>query len=57
MEGVYYAAKFKDSTKRIITKYLKTTDPEILEATVQSYIQVTDYTGYPNLEGIRSIHG
>jgi ABC-type nitrate/sulfonate/bicarbonate transport system substrate-binding protein len=53
-EGVYYAAKFKDLTKKIITKYLKTTDPEILEATVQSYIQVTDYTGYPNLEGIRN---
>src|SRR6185295_20111126 len=35
MEGVYYAAKFKDLTKKIITKYLKTTDPEILEATVQ----------------------
>ena len=54
MEGVYYAAKFKDSTKKVIIKYLKTTDPEILEATVQSYVQVTDYTGYPNLEGIRN---
>jgi len=55
LEAVYYAAKNKDHTKKAILKYLKTSsDPEILEATVQSYIQVTDYTGYPNLEGIRN---
>lgn len=54
IEAVYSAAKNKDLTKKLIIKYLKTTDPEILEATVQSYIQVTDYTGYPNLEGIRN---
>jgi NitT/TauT family transport system substrate-binding protein len=54
LEAVYYAAKNKELTKKLIVKYLKTTDPEILEATVQSYIQVTDYTGYPNLEGVRN---
>jgi ABC-type nitrate/sulfonate/bicarbonate transport system substrate-binding protein len=54
IEGVYYAAKNKDHTKKVITKYLKTTDPEILEATVQSYVKVTDYSAYPNLEGIRN---
>jgi NitT/TauT family transport system substrate-binding protein len=53
-EAVHLAAKNKDLTKKLIIKYLKTTDPEILEATVQSYIQVTDYTGYPNLEGVRN---
>jgi NitT/TauT family transport system substrate-binding protein len=54
IEGVFYAAKYKDQTKKTITKYLKTTDPEILEATYQSYLQVTDYSAYPNLEGIRN---
>ena len=52
IEGVHYAATHKDETKKIITKYLKTTDPEILEATYQSYLQVTDKSAYPNLEGI-----
>jgi hypothetical protein len=33
---------------------LKTSDPEILEATYQSYLQVTDYSGQPNLQGIRN---
>jgi NitT/TauT family transport system substrate-binding protein len=54
IEGVHYAATHKDDTKKIITKYLKTTDPEIVEATYQSYLQVTDYSGYPNLDGIRN---
>ena len=55
IEGVYFAAKNKDHTKKTILKYLQTSsDPEILEATYQSYIQVTDYTGYPNMEGIRN---
>lgn len=54
LEGVHYAATHKDETKKIITKYLKVTDPEILEATYQSYLQVTDYSGYPNIEGIRN---
>lgn len=54
IEGVHYAAKHKDHTMKAITKYLKTTDPEIVEATYHSYLQVTDYSGYPNLEGVRN---
>ncbi|HUK39586.1 MAG TPA: ABC transporter substrate-binding protein, partial [Candidatus Acidoferrales bacterium] len=54
LEGVRYVATHKDETKKIIAKYLKVTDPEVLEATYQSYLQVTDYSGYPNLEGMRN---
>ena len=54
IEGVHYAATYKEETKKIITKYLKTVDPEIVEATYQSYLQVTDYSGYPNLDGLRN---
>jgi NitT/TauT family transport system substrate-binding protein len=54
IEGLYYTVAHKDETKKIITKYLKTTDPEILEATYQSFIQVTDYSATPNLDGIRN---
>ena len=55
IEGVHFAAKNKDHTKKAILKYLRgSSDPEILEATYQNYVQVTDYTGYPNLEGIRN---
>jgi len=54
IEGVRYALTHKEETKKIITKYLKTTDPEILEATYQSFVQVTDPGCYPNMEGMRN---
>jgi NitT/TauT family transport system substrate-binding protein len=54
IEGVRYATTHKEETKKVMIKYLKTTDPEILEATYQSFVQVTDQGGYPNLEGIRN---
>jgi len=54
IEGLRYATTHKDETKSTITKYLKTTDPEILEATYRSFMQVTDYNAMPNLEGIRN---
>lgn len=54
IEGIHYVAAHKEETKKIITKYLKTSDPEILEATYQSFMQVTDYNANPNLEGIRN---
>ena len=54
IEAIHYAAARKDETKKTITKYLKTDDPEILEATHRSFLQVTDYSAMPNLEGIRN---
>jgi ABC-type nitrate/sulfonate/bicarbonate transport system substrate-binding protein len=54
IEGVHYVATHKEETKQIITKYLKTADPEILEATYQSFMQVTDYSVNPNIEGVRN---
>ena len=54
IEGIYYAASHKEETKKTIAKYLKSGDPEILEATYQSFLQVTDYSGMPNIEGIRN---
>ena len=54
IEGVHYVAAHKEVTKKIITKYLKTADPEILEATYQSFLQVTYYSANPNTEGVRN---
>ena len=54
IEGVHYVATHKGETKEIITKYLKNSDPEILESTYQSFLQVTDYSAHPNLEGLRN---
>ena len=54
LESVHYAASHKDETKRLIAKYLKVADAELLEATYQSFLQVTDRSGYPNMEGMRN---
>ena len=54
IESAHYVAAHKEETKRIITKYLKTADPEILEATYHSFMQVTDYSGTPSIEGVRN---
>jgi hypothetical protein len=37
-----------------MVKYLKIRDPEILESTYQSYLQVTDRKLYPNVDGMRT---
>lgn len=54
IEGIRYAATHKDETKKIMTNYLKVTDPGILEATYRSFLQVTDWSAYPNMQGIRN---
>ena len=54
IEGLHYAAARKEETKKTITKYLKTDDAEIIEATHKSFLQVTDYSATPNIEGIRN---
>jgi hypothetical protein len=44
-----------DATRdKVITRYLKTSDSEIVEATYRSFLPVTDYNALPNLEGIRN---
>ena len=54
LEGIRYVATHKAETKNMIKKYLKTGDPEILEATYQSYIQVIDPSAQPNMDGMRN---
>ncbi|MGN6734432.1 MAG: ABC transporter substrate-binding protein [Candidatus Binatia bacterium] len=54
VEAIYYGARYKDETKKVIAKHLKISDPEILDATYESFIKVTDYRAGPNLEGIRN---
>ncbi|MBI3059465.1 MAG: hypothetical protein HYY81_09210, partial [Deltaproteobacteria bacterium] len=52
--GIHFGFTRKEETKKILTKYLKIQDPEILEATYQSYVQTTDRKMYPNMDGMRS---
>lgn len=53
LEGIHYGLTNKDGAKKIMAKYLKITDPEILEATYQSYAQTTDRRMFPNMQGMQ----
>lgn len=51
--GIHYGLTNKEGAKKIIAKYLRISDPEILDATYASYAQTTDRRAYPNLQGFQ----
>jgi NitT/TauT family transport system substrate-binding protein len=51
--GIHYGFTNKEGTKRVMSKYLNMTDPEILDATYQTYLQTTDRKTWPDLAGMR----
>ncbi len=51
--GIHYALTNKEGAKKIMAKYLRITDPEILDATYASYVQTTDRRAFPNMQGFR----
>lgn len=53
ISGIHYGLTNKEGAKKIMAKYLKINDPEILEATYASYAQTTDRRAMPNLQGFR----
>ena len=53
IEGVHFVATHKDETKKIMTKYLKTSIPRF-STHLSKFLQITDYSGKPNMEGMRN---
>lgn len=51
--GIHYGLTNKEGAKKIMARHLKITDPEILEATYASYVQITDKRAFPNMQGFR----
>ncbi|HEY1267916.1 MAG TPA: ABC transporter substrate-binding protein [Candidatus Binatia bacterium] len=51
--GIHYALTNKEGAKKIMAKYLRITDPEIMDATYASYVQTTDRRAFPNMQGFR----
>lgn len=51
--GIHYGLTNKEGAKKIMAKYLRITDPEILEATYASYAETTDRRAFPNMQGFR----
>ena len=53
LAGIQYGFTNKEGTKKVMSKYLRMTDPEVLEATYQTYLQTTDRRTWPDLTGMR----
>jgi NitT/TauT family transport system substrate-binding protein len=51
--GLNYGFTHPEQTKRIMAKYLKISDPEILERTYQHFTESTDRKAYPDMDGVR----
>ncbi len=53
VEAIYYIHHYKEETRKILTRYLRTTDPEVLEATHGWFVKRVAKRPYPTLKGIQ----
>jgi len=53
VEAIYYINRNRDESRKIIAKYLRLTDPEILDATYNAFVKTVAKKPYPTLKGIQ----
>jgi ABC-type nitrate/sulfonate/bicarbonate transport system substrate-binding protein len=53
VEALYYIPRNRDETRRITAKYMRTTDPDVLDATYDWFIKRVSKRPYPTLKGIQ----
>ena len=53
VEAIYYIYANKKEAQRVFAKYMRTTDPVVLEDSYQGYIQMIPKKPYPTLKGIQ----
>lgn len=53
VEAVHYIHHNKEATKRITAKYLRNSDPEVLEAAYKGFVKMVPKKPYPTLKGIQ----
>ena len=53
VEAIYYIHRNRDETRKIIARYLRTSDPEVLDATYEAFVKVVSKKPYPTLKGIQ----
>ena len=53
VEAIHYIHHNRDESKKIVAKYLRTTDPEVIEATVGWFVKRVSKRPYPTLKGIQ----
>ena len=53
VEAIYYIFANKKEAQRVFAKYMRTTDPTVLEESYQGYITTIPKNPYPTLKGIQ----
>jgi NitT/TauT family transport system substrate-binding protein len=53
VEAIHYIHCNKEATKRITAKYLRNSDPEVLDAAYQGFVKMVPRKPYPTLKGIQ----
>jgi len=53
VEAIYYIHGHRDDTRKIVAKYLRLSDPEVLDATYDAFVKTVSKRPYPTLKGIQ----
>ncbi len=53
VEAIYYIHRHRDETQKIVAKYLRLSDPEVLDATYDAFVKSVSKRPYPTLKGIQ----
>ena len=53
VEALFYIPRNREETRRITAKYMRTTDPEVLDATYEWFVKRVSKKPYPTLKGIQ----
>lgn len=53
VEAIYYINRHRDETRKIVAKYLRLSDPAVLDATYTAFVKTVSKRPYPTLKGIQ----
>ena len=53
VEAIFYIQRNRDETRKIVAKYLRLSDPEVLDATYTAFVKSVAKKPYPTLKGIQ----
>jgi NitT/TauT family transport system substrate-binding protein len=53
VESIHYINRNREETRKIVAKYMRTSDPEVLDATYSWFVKTVAKKPYPTLKGIQ----
>jgi NitT/TauT family transport system substrate-binding protein len=53
VEAIFYIHRNRDDTRKVVAKYLRLNDAEVLDATYQAFVKTVSKRPYPTLNGIQ----